>query len=381
MKIAQVSATFPPYMGGTGNVCYNYSVELAKLGHDVTVFTSNSPKTEFTYPKNFNLTKFNPLFQIGNAPCIPKLLTIKEFDLIHLHYPFFFGGEFIYLLKKLKNEKYILSYHNNVTLPGLTGKMVDIHAKLVSKRIIENAERIIVPTLDFFDSSVKDFLDINGKNVTEIPNGVDISAYKGLGEEIRAKYHLENFRIILFVGALDKAHYYKGLEYLMKSFKDLVNDYDDLKLMIVGDGDLKGYYINLAKTYKIEKSVIFVGKISLFEELTKFYETSDIIVYPTVSETIESFGMVLIEAMAAKKPVIASNVPGVRAVLDNNLNGFLTEPKNIEEISSKIRLLLENEDLSVKMGHNGRKKVEEKYSWDKIVKNLENLYEDCIRNI
>lgn len=176
----------------------------------------------------------------------------------------------------------------------------------------------------------------------------------------------------MFVGALDQAHYYKGLEYLMKSFKNLVKDYHDLKLMIVGDGDLKDYYMKLSRIYKIEKSVIFVGKIVVFEELTKYYEASDIVVYP--SKTSESFGMVIIEAMAAEKPVIANNVPGVRSVIDNGVNGFLTEPKNVEEMNSRIKLLLDNKNLRIKMGHNGRKKVEKMYSWNKIVKKLDILY-------
>ena len=382
MKIAQISATFPPYMGGTGNVCYNYSLELEKLGHDVTVYTgSKSTNNNYNNHNPFKINNFHPIFQIGNAPFTPQLLSIEDFDIIHLHYPFFFGGEFIYLLKKLKNQKYVLTYHNNTKLPGFLGKMVDIHSKTISKKIIENAEKIIVPTSDFFYSTVQNSLGINGKNVIEVPNGVNLSAYKGSGKEIREKYHLKNSMILLFVGALDKAHYYKGLEYLMKSIKFLVNDYDDIKLMIVGGGNLKEFYTKLAKEYEIDEFTIFIGKISNFEELAKYYEASDIVIYPTLGKTFESFGMVIIEAMAAGKPVIASNVPGVRAVLDDKINGYLTEPKNVAELSSKIRLLLDNKVLRDTMGHNGRVKAQEKYAWPFIVKKLEKIYEDCVYNL
>jgi phosphatidylinositol alpha-mannosyltransferase len=115
--------------------------------------------------------------------------------------------------------------------------------------------------------------------------------------------------------------------------------------------------------------------------LAKYYEASDIVIYPTLGKTFESFGMVIIEAMAAGKPVIASNVPGVRAVLDDKINGYLTQPKNVAELSSKIRLLLDNESLRYNMGHNGRVKAQKKYSWPLIVKKLEEIYEDCVCNL
>ncbi len=87
--------------------------------------------------------------------------------------------------------------------------------------------------------------------------------------------------------------------------------------------------------------------------------------------------MVLIEAMAAEKPVIGSNVPGIRVVVDDGVNGFLVKPKNVEELTSKIDYLLENEDIMKEFGKRGRKKVEEKYSWGKIVRKVEEVYDNC----
>ncbi|MBT9150975.1 MAG: N-acetyl-alpha-D-glucosaminyl L-malate synthase [candidate division WS2 bacterium] len=376
MKIAQVSATFPPYMAGTGNVCYHYAMELAKLGHDVTVFTSRYPNEDFEYPESIKVTRFKPLFRIGNAPFIPQLLRIKDYDIIHLHYPFFFGGEMIYLHWKLRGEKYVVSYHNNVDIRGFLEMPVKMHSKLISKRILTNAEKVIVPTLDFYNSSVRNMFNLKETKVVEIPNGVDLSLFVGEGKEVRARYNLdESCRVILFVGALDKAHYYKGLEILMGSFKQLLSKYKDIKLMIIGDGNLKKHYVNLSKEYNIEKSTIFTGKIYNFEDLAKHYLACDIVVYPTI--TIESFGMVLIEAMAAEKPVIGSNVPGIRVVVDDGVNGFLVKPKNVEELTSKIDYLLENEDIMKEFGKRGRKKVEEKYSWGKIVRKVEEVYDNC----
>ena len=104
MKIAHVTATFPPNFTGTGVVCYHNCLELGKLGHDVTVLTANYPKVEYEYPDILNVKRLDPLFRIGNGPFLPGLLKIKGFDIVHLHYPFFFGSEMIYLRSKFYKE-------------------------------------------------------------------------------------------------------------------------------------------------------------------------------------------------------------------------------------------------------------------------------------
>ena len=88
----------------------------------------------------------------------------------------------------------------------------------------------------------------------------------------------------------------------------------------------------------------------------------------------EAFGLVLVEAMATGKPVIASNLPGVRTVVNNGKDGFLVEPKNVEDLTLKIQYLLENEEVRKKFGREGREKVEEKYLWEKIGEKLESVY-------
>lgn len=373
MKIAQLSATFPPYMAGSGNVCFNYSLELAKRGHEVTVYTSKYLESNNETTDLFKVKRFNPLFKIGNAPFMPQFMNIKNFDIIHLHYPFYFGGEMIYFLRKLKNQKYIISYHNNLSyyryISPFLNKFVRIHDKLISKRILENAENVIVPTLDFYHSI--DF-KLNQDFITEIPNGVDLSIFTNFEDDIRTALGLEYSKIILFVGALDKAHFYKGLEILMLSFKKLLKDYDNIKLIVIGGGNLEGYYKNLSKEFKIEKSIIFIGPITDFKKLARYYNTADVVVYPTFAS--ESFGMVLAESMAMGKPIIASNVPGVRSVVDNKENGLLFEPKNVDELTSKISYLLENEDIRKSLGVMGRKKAIEMYSWYCIVNKVEAVY-------
>ncbi|EKQ54488.1 MAG: glycosyltransferase [Methanobacterium sp. Maddingley MBC34] len=377
MKIAQISPTFPPYMGGSGNVCYNYAQELAKRGHEVTVLTSAITGDDFNDNNDlFKTIRFHPWFQIGNAPFIPQLLSMDDYDILHLHYPFFFGAEMIYLLKKLKNVNYILSYHNNVSLEGFLDKLM-VGYDFIGKKIVAGADKILFPTMDFYNTSVRNSYNLRAGSFQELPHGVDLS-YFNAKVDIKKKHSIES-KMILYVGTLDKAHYYKGLEYLMIAFKEVIKENHHVNLVIVGDGNLKDHYQNLARKYNIHHRTIFAGQISLFDELPSYYAACDMVVYPTISKTGESFGTVLIETMAAAKPVIASDVPGVRSIIDDGRDGFLTQPGNPSEIASKICRLLNNPELGIRMGKIGRKKVEEKYTWNRIIPQLEEVYRKSLQ--
>ncbi|MFY9540490.1 MAG: glycosyltransferase [Methanosarcina flavescens] len=153
MKIAEVTATFPPYNAGTGNVCYHNSVELAKLGHDVSVYTGIKSNLKTENSKILSIKYLKPLFSVGNAPFLPQLLALKDYDIVHLHYPFFFGAEFVYLNSILRNSKYVLTYHNDVISDGLFGLFFKIHKHTLMKLILGRAEKIFVTSIDYCKNS------------------------------------------------------------------------------------------------------------------------------------------------------------------------------------------------------------------------------------
>ena len=375
MNIAEISAIFPPYLSGTGNVCYHNAIELAKLGHNVTVFTSRFPNIDYIYPDIIKVNRYKPIFHIGNAPLISELLDIKDFDIVHLHYPFYFGGEIIYLNSKLRKQKYIITYHQDVIFEGLMNIIPKIHYSTLAKMIINNANKICITSFDHANNSfIKGIVNKRRNDIIEIPNGVDVNRFnpKVDGDPIRKKYLINNEKIILFVGTLDKAHYFKGVEYLLKSFRQLRNHY--AKLIIVGDGELKKYYELLSQKLGVDSNIIFAGKVT-DNDLPKYYSASDLLVLPSISAG-EIFGLVLVEAMSTGKPVISTNLPGVRTVVDDNINGFIVKPKNVEDLTSKIDYILENDSIGKEFGRNGRKKVENSYSWGKIGKRLEKLMKE-----
>lgn len=375
MKIAQVSATFPPYMAGTGNVCYHYAIELSKLGHDVAIFTSRYPDNDYRYPNEITVNRFKPRFRIGNAPFIPELYNVMdEFDLIHLHYPFYFGGEIIYLCNLIKNMRYVITYHNDVIAPGFLGLLFDIHRKLLAGKILKKAKKLFILSNDYTNySNLKDIFFEKKRDLVVLPNGVDIDEFNPCLDSPPG--FIKKSKTLLFVGSLDRAHAFKGLEYLLRACLSIANTYDDFILLIIGDGDLRKDYADFAKRIGILQNVRFLGSISS-EDLPKYYSISDILILPSIR--IENFPLVLIEAMAAGKPIVTSNIPGVRTIIKDYENGLLVQPADFNDLASKIIYLLNNPALCHEIGLENRKKAVTIYSWENIVKKLDVVYKEIL---
>jgi len=118
MRIADVTATFPPYYSGTGMVGYYNALELARRGHAVAVFTAAHPRGENEYPVEMDVRRLPALFRFGNAPVLPGLLGLKEFDIIHLHHPFIFGPEMVLAVSRSRRIPYIITHHNDLIGDG-----------------------------------------------------------------------------------------------------------------------------------------------------------------------------------------------------------------------------------------------------------------------
>ena len=376
MKIVHVTATFPPNYTGAGKVCYHNCLELAKLGHDVTVFTAEYLTKKYSDPKILKVKRLKPVFRIGNAPFIPGLLKMDDYDIVHLHYPFIFGSEMIYLRSKLLGHFYVLTYHQDLIGTGLRGYAFKLNNAILLKNIVRNAKKVFPTSLDYArNSKIKDVINERLSDVVEIPNGVDTRRFNPQvnGDLIKEKYKIKG-KVVLFVGALDRAHFFKGLDKLIAAFSELNNK--EYYLLIVGDGDMKKMYMKKVKDCGISDKTIFAGFVSE-EELPKYYAAADVLVLPSITMG-EAFGIVLLEAMASGKAVITSNLPGIRTVVNDGYDGILVRPGDTRKLKEKISYLLQNPELMIKMGIRGRKKVEKQYSWSKIGVMLESVYRDLI---
>jgi glycosyltransferase involved in cell wall biosynthesis len=381
MKIAHLTSTFPPYHGGTGSVAYHNAVGIARLGHDVTVITSQFPLSEHEYPREISVQRLPSMFRVGNAPFLPKLFQLNGFDLVHIHYPFIFGQEIIFLKSFLKT-RYLITYHQDLILSGFVDRIVKLHHQVVGKSILARAQRLLTTSLDYACASrIAPLFDNIGRKIEELPNGVDINTFHPLVHTngLREAHNIAPDELVLmFVGGLDTPHYFKGIETLLYSLVKL-ND-DAVKLIVIGDGDLRDSYERLACSLDIAGRIIFRGHVS-DELLPRYYALCDLLILPSVTMG-EAFGMVLLEAMASGKPVVASNLPGVRSVVQDGYDGFLCSPGDVDHLTQTIRQVLDlDTQTRENMGRCGRKKVETKYSWEIIVKQLEGIYEQILSEI
>lgn len=118
MYVAEVVATFPREFSGIGNVCYHNSMQLSKLGKEVTVFTTECALENCILPKtHFPIVRLKPLVRFGNAPILHRLMEIRDADIIHLHLPFFFGSDSVHTLHKLNGIPLVVTYHHDPVLP------------------------------------------------------------------------------------------------------------------------------------------------------------------------------------------------------------------------------------------------------------------------
>ncbi len=379
LRIAHVTATFPPYRGGTGNVCYHNARELARRGHEVHVFTAAMPglaPRESSY--GINVHRLRPIVQVGNAPVLPGLMqALRGFDLLHLHYPFF-GGEITALAAALNRTPLVITYHQDVFLEGLIGAVATTMRHTVGRLALRSAARLLFTSYDYGRASyVRPMLHGRIHLIDELPNGVDATRFQPSDgdTELRARHHLaEHDQVAMIVAGLDKAHYFKGVQVFLAALSQLP---PHVKGLVVGDGDLRRSYERSAAALGLDGRVIFAGRVSE-ELLPRYYQMADVTVLPSVTMG-EAFGLVLVESLACGTPVVASNIPGVRTVVDHGGDGLLVAPESVPDLAKQLgQLLALPAERRRAMGMAGRRKVEQRYSWSRIGQRLEQIYAEAI---
>lgn len=378
LRIAHVTATFPPYRGGTGNVCYHNARELARRGHQVAVFTAavpGAPASELL--DGITVRRLRPLVRAGNAPLLPGLLpALRGFDLVHLHYPFILGAEIARCAAAMYRMPIVLSFHNDLIGNGSRARVFAAYQRLSSYLTVRTVNVLCAVSIDHFQSSrLCAALGSRIPRVVELSNGVDTATFTPAqpSPELRQRYGIpEHAQLILFVAALDRAHHFKGLETLLQALRQLPAN---VHLLVVGDGDMRAAYEQQAADLGVAERVIFAGAIDQVDT-PPFYCAADVTALP--SSPPESFGLVLIESLACGTPVIASNIPGVRTVVNHGVDGLLVAPGDPVALAESLQALL-SDDRRHQMGVRGRAKVEQRYDWRSLGEQLETIYHDVLR--
>jgi glycosyltransferase involved in cell wall biosynthesis len=377
MKIAQVIATFPPYHGGMGYICFHNSLELARRGHEVTVFTLDHGQMtqEEDDPQEFRVVRLKSPLLSGDAGMVPQLLSLlKGFDIIHLHYPFFGGAEYVYLAATRLGIPYFLTYHMDVFGNSLFKRFIIWgYELLLMQKIIGSAHGINAPG-SIFLKSTKAAGFTPWDRVHEIGyGGVDTDRFSPRPKDPRLleQYGLAGKTVALFVGNLIP---FKGLHLLITALAGIKND--TLMLLVVGGGYNEAEYRKQVQELGLQDRVVFAGPQHPAGLLPDHFNLGDFLVLPSTHS--ESFGLVILEAMASGIPAIVSSLPGPAQLVEAGRDGLLVKTGEIEDLQEKIAYLALHPEKIREMGSAARQKVTGRYGWDKIGEQLEQAFEQIL---
>ena len=332
MKIAVAVSTYPPYKGGMGNVAADHVRALQEAGHEVTVLAPG--------------VGLRPLFRWGNAACVPQLLwRLRAFDAVELHYPFFGGAEWVWLWKALfgRGKRLTVLYHMDTVGTGWLGAVFAAYRALFLPAIMSAADRVVTTSKDYFSGSQAARLVPDAKLV-EVPLSVDTDRFLPAPSAREAR--------ALFVGALDRAHYFKGIDILLEAFASVAKEKTSVTLAVVGDGDLRASYEARTHALGLKERVTFLGKVP-DADLPAAYGSASFLVLPSVDRS-EAFGLVTLEAAACGIPAVVSDLPGVRTTVVEGETGLRVPPKDASALAAAMMKLLADPAGTRAMGERAR---------------------------
>jgi glycosyltransferase involved in cell wall biosynthesis len=326
--------------------------------------------------------RIDPVLEIGNAPLILRLARVEGFDVVHLHYPFIFGSE-LTLLGRLRRRRraqaLLVHYKNRLVGNGARGALFGAYEHTVAPALIRAADRVCVLSADHANSVpyLRRAGEREPEKLIEMPNGVDTDAFAPGpdGAEVRNRLGIPGeATVAAFVATLDRAHHFKRLDLAIDALARL--DRQEVHLVVAGGGELLDGFREQAARSGVGQRVHFLGAVP-HSELPQVLRAADMFVLTT--EPPESFGIVLIEAMATGVPVIATEYPGVRAVVDHDQSGLIVPPGSPDAVASAIRELLgKGAEGRKRMGELGREKAVREWGWDALLDRMDVAYAEAI---
>ena len=260
--------------------------------------------------------------------------------------------------------------------PSVKGRLANYFMHNLAKLEEETAHNatLIVTISNYSLEKIQKHYHIRKSKVRIVPNGVDVEKFKPTGNsENRRKFGLGDEPVVLFVGSLIPR---KGLPFLVEAAKKIVKQQANTKFLIVGDGPLKNQLANSLKAVNLLSNFSFLGNLK-DEVLSDVYSCADVFVLPSIQE---GQGIVLLEAQAAGKPVVAFDLGGVNEAVRNRETGLLVERGSIDGLANALLTLLGDRALREKLGDNGRRFVSENFTWDICAQRMLNVYREVLPN-
>ncbi len=326
MRVAFISAVFPPTQGGMCTVAGAEARAMSRSGtHQIEIFTlqTDDSRQNLVIDRSCDapVIRLRGFPRISLSGFVPQLLwKLRTCDVVYAHLPAYGFMEVLILWKIFTRRRLVVTLHMDPVGTGFFKYIFKIE-RIVLRALLRVADRIRVSTQNF--SREKIFKNIKREKISIIPFGIDLKRFYPAAKPT-------NKNIFLFVGRLSRTHYFKGVELLLRAFHVIVQKNFDAELWIVGDGDERAQYERITEKLHISKKVRFFGAVS-DDALPEIYRQARVMVLPS-TDSSETFGLVLLEAMASGVPVIASDVPGVDQLVVRDVVGKLIDPGNEQEL-------------------------------------------------
>jgi phosphatidylinositol alpha-mannosyltransferase len=356
MKIAQVSPYDLAYPGGVTAHISHLDREFTRMGHTVKILAPCSGDTSwladnvipigrpFPFPSGGSIARVTPSLMLSAT--VRAILKAEKFDIVHLHEP---------LTPMLPITVLEWSHSVNVgTFHAYHGQPRAYRIfRFILNRWFRRLEGVIAVSQPAMEFAARCFPG----NYHIIPNGIDIAHFSPNVSPIEEL--CDGKLNILFVGRLEKR---KGFLYLLDAYRDIKKQFPNSRLIAVGPGTrLRGGYERLIRESHL-KDVVFTGWVP-YEDLPRYYRSADVFCAPATGK--ESFGVILLEAMAVGTPIVASANEGYVNITSHGVEGLLVPPKDRDALVQAITSLLADKPLCHEMGARGRLKAEE-YSWEHV---------------
>jgi glycosyltransferase involved in cell wall biosynthesis len=386
MRIAFVTFEFPPFTrGGAGVYAEHVVIELAKLGHEMVVFTPRAGR-ENDEPPMEGIVQIAPVhvtsalrfpmvqFWLKLPHTIRRAEKDEPFDIIHIN-----GNCYSFAPRRLSNAPHVITVHHPVrdaiehVNPRLISRIKGVSTETnliylhVEKRAVKSADAIIAVS-DYTRRRIIETYAIQSSRIYTVYQATDIPKSAFSAEQLaeaRSELAVRKGPLVLFVGRVGDKR--KGLDQLLYAFRDVLTK-QQTSLLVVGSGS-QNEARRLAAALNVAENVFFAGKV---EEsvLRKCYALCTVYVCPS---RLEGFGLTLLEAMAAAKPIVATNVGSIPELMTEQ-NGSLVDPGDISALANAIRRYLENQELSESIGAYNAMYVRRRFNWQTTALSTEKVY-------
>ncbi|MDL0118810.1 glycosyltransferase family 4 protein [Halobacterium salinarum] len=379
----QFSGVDDYFCSGAERVAKRLSEKLAERGCSVTVCTS-SATSEYTVEKQNgvtverspSLTNINTT-QIAPSQIVNPITEGLDFDIVHAHNSTPPGVIAGWLYAKWNDVPFIITHHGGETYEShgsfFRRAGLFIYTKFLINSLFQAADVAVSPTEGYIQESSA---LSHAESVTVIPNGVDVDQFDiGVSNE-EAKRQLEidpESFLVLYVGSL---HPRKGVDVLLNGFTHFHEMHPDTRLVIGGDGSLKKDLESTVEERNLSDVVQIPGFIPESKKST-YMNAADVFVLPSITAGSEVFPLVLLEAAAARTPVIASRFDTIESVVGPNKMGSLLEPGNVESVANELKRFYDDDEMRQETTENALRTAHNR-EWNVIAQQYHGLYRSVL---